>query len=301
MSKIIDTHPVFLSGPSGPLFALHLPPATSTSSLQYLIHVPAFAEEMNRARHLVAMQARAFADRGVGVLILDLFGTGDSAGDFADATWAIWKEDVALAVDWLRQLGAEHIALWGLRLGCLLALDFVQQREKGLDGLLFWQPLLDGKVALDQFLRLQVAAGAIGRGGKETVQGLRSRLTAGEPLEIGGYEVPPVLAYELDRCSFSSLGMPVVDKVAWLEIRGVTKPIADLSVTESDARLFPASQTVADDWRLSGCNLGVAQVSAFSFWQSHTVEPMPELLSETLRLWHSVLPFSQTGSSKGDA
>ncbi len=301
MSKITDLHPLFLPGSSGQLFALHLPPVAPTSCCQYLIHIPAFAEEMNRARHLVALQARAFAQQGVGVLILDLFGTGDSAGDFKDATWSAWKEDVASAVMWLRRMGVERISLWGLRLGCLLAFDFAQQRREELEGLIFWQPLLGGRVALDQFLRLQVAAGALGRGCKDTVQSLRSRLAAEETLEIGGYEISPVLAHEIDRCSFSSLGRPVVNRVAWLEIRGVAKPMAGLSATESDVRLSPASQTVVDDWRLSGCNLGVAQVSAPSFWQSHIVEPMPELLSGTLRLWHSVLPFSQAGSSKGDA
>jgi len=300
VSKIIAPHPLFLPGSSGQLFALHLPPVVPTSCRQYLIHIPAFAEEMNRARHVVALQARAFAQQGVGVLILDLFGTGDSAGDFKDATWSAWKDDVASAVMWLRQEGVERISLWGLRLGCLLAFDFARQRAKELEGLLFWQPVLDGRLAIDQFLRLQVAAGAIGRGGKETVQSLRLRLAAEEPLEIGGYEISPLLVHEIDHCSFLLLGMTEVNRVAWLEIRGVAKPIADLPVIERDVQLFPASQAIADDWRLSGCNLGIAQVSGSSFWQSRITEPMPELLSKTLGLWSSVSSPFQCSQPEGD-
>ncbi|MCF6353735.1 MAG: hydrolase 2, exosortase A system-associated [Candidatus Polarisedimenticolaceae bacterium] len=305
MSKIIDPHPLFLPGPSGQLFALHLPPVAPTLCRQYLIHIPAFAEEMNKARHLVALQARAFAQQGVGVLILDLFGTGDSTGDFKDATWSAWKEDVASAVMWLRQQGVERISLWGLRLGCLLAFDFTQQRRGEIEGLLFWQPLLDGRVALDRFLRLQVAAGALGRGCKDTVQGLRSRLAAEETLEIGGYEISPILVRELDHCSFQSLGLPMVDRVVWVEIRRFTESADSLSVVESghspDVRLLPASKSMIDDWQGCETKIKVAQVNGPSFWQSQVTEPMPELLSKTLGLWWgSALPSFQSSQPEGD-
>ncbi len=288
MNKAIDTHAVFLPGPSGPLFALHLPPAVSTVSRQYLVHLPAFAEEMNRARHRVAVQARAFAERGVGVLVLDPFGTGDSAGDFADARWAAWRKDVAFAVAWLRQRGVEHVALWGLRLGCLLALDFVQRGSQRVDGLLFWQPLLDGRTAMDRFLRLRVAAEAIGGGSKETVQGLRSRLAAGESLEIGGYEISPELVHEIDCCRAASFAGPQADPVAWLEIAGAAGPAA--TDAGGAACLSSVSQAVVEGWRRAGCRLGVARVNAPPFWQRHTAEAMPELYSETLRLWDSLSP-----------
>src|SRR3546814_1526626 len=57
--------------------------------------------EMNRSRRMAALQARALAALGIDVLLLDLFGTGDSAGDFRDARWEIWREDAMAAVAWL--------------------------------------------------------------------------------------------------------------------------------------------------------------------------------------------------------
>ncbi len=52
---------------------------------------------MNKSRRMAALQARAFAAMGFGVLQIDLFGCGDSSGDFSDARWDIWKQDLAIA------------------------------------------------------------------------------------------------------------------------------------------------------------------------------------------------------------
>ena len=49
---------------------------------------------MNKSRRMAALQARAFAEMGFGVLQIDLFGCGDSSGDFSDARWDIWKQDL---------------------------------------------------------------------------------------------------------------------------------------------------------------------------------------------------------------
>jgi alpha/beta superfamily hydrolase len=40
---------------------------------------------MNKARRMAALQARALAALGYGVLLLDLHGCGDSSGDFGDS------------------------------------------------------------------------------------------------------------------------------------------------------------------------------------------------------------------------
>ena len=58
---------------------------------------------MNKARRMAALQSRALAAAGFAVLQIDLFGCGDSSGDFADASWAAWQQDVALAVQWLSE------------------------------------------------------------------------------------------------------------------------------------------------------------------------------------------------------
>ena len=62
-------------------------PAEPRVPLGLVVHAPAFAEEMNKSRRMVALQARALAEDGLAVLLVDPLGCGDSPGDFGDATW----------------------------------------------------------------------------------------------------------------------------------------------------------------------------------------------------------------------
>jgi pimeloyl-ACP methyl ester carboxylesterase len=75
-----------------------------------------FAEEMNKSRRMAALQSRALAAQGYAVLQIDLFGCGDSGGDFATRrgrNGATTSRRDAMAA--ARVSGA--ITLWGLRLG----------------------------------------------------------------------------------------------------------------------------------------------------------------------------------------
>ncbi len=67
-----------------------------------VVYVHPFAEEMNKSRRMAALQSRALAAAGFAVLQIDLLGCGDSSGDFGDASWDEWIDDVLLAVRWLR-------------------------------------------------------------------------------------------------------------------------------------------------------------------------------------------------------
>ncbi|HEY9550049.1 MAG TPA: hypothetical protein VIR45_11165, partial [Kiloniellaceae bacterium] len=87
-----------LDGPAGPLFAVHHAAAPASRQGLGLVYLPPFAEEMNRSRRMAALQARRLAALGVDDLLLDPFGTGDSAGDFGDARWEIWREDARTAI-----------------------------------------------------------------------------------------------------------------------------------------------------------------------------------------------------------
>ena len=84
---MISPEPLFLRGSAGALFALYVP-ALSRSD-RGVVLLPPFAEEMNLSRRMLRLQASALAERGIAALVLDLFGTGDSAGDFGDSLWDI--------------------------------------------------------------------------------------------------------------------------------------------------------------------------------------------------------------------
>lgn len=185
--------PLFIPSELGALFCMHFVPGSKSNS-QCILHIPAFAEEMNKSRHMVAAQARAFAEQGYSVLVIDLWGTGDSQGEFSEATWDIWLSNITSAINWLQQQGYKSINLWGLRSGVLLAIDFIKKNSCSIDKLICWQPVLNGEQFLMQFLRLRVAAAMMDKTKtKEKVSDLKEQVFNGLTLEVAGYSLNPEL------------------------------------------------------------------------------------------------------------
>lgn len=93
----------FLPGESGRLFAIYQHPITRkfSSETRDIVYIHPFADEMNKSRRMAALQAKAFSRVGFGVLQIDLYGCGDSSGEFSEARWHIWKENIDTAVNWL--------------------------------------------------------------------------------------------------------------------------------------------------------------------------------------------------------
>ncbi|MDS4068910.1 MAG: hydrolase 2, exosortase A system-associated [Candidatus Competibacter sp.] len=258
--------PFFLAGSRGALFAVYHPPAVGVLERGGVLFVPPFAEEMNKSRRMAALQARRLAAAGFGVLIPDLHGSGESAGDFAEARWDVWRDDMARGGVWLRRRGHQRLHLWGLRLGGLLAADLVG--ELRATRLLLWQPVLSGERFLQQFLRLRLTSDRL-KGGGETMAGLRGMLAAGQSLEVGGYQLHPELASTLERVR------PTVPadgtRVDWFELAGIT-----------GGALPPASQRVVDEWRGAGVSVHVRTIAGEAFWSTQEIAVAPALLDATL-------------------
>ena len=191
--------PFFLPGTAGKLFCVYHERAPDTDERGDLVFVPPFAEEANQSRHTVVQMARSLARRGWGVLLLDLFGTGDSEGLFEECRWEIWRQDLMTAHAWLRDRGRNAVGLWGLRLGALLAADTAASHPGLFSRLVLWQPVTSGKSYLNQFLRIRTVGALIhGSGSRETTGQLRRRLASGESIGVAGYTLAPALAQELE-------------------------------------------------------------------------------------------------------
>ncbi|GAB1388658.1 hypothetical protein MASR1M6_08390 [Rubrivivax sp.] len=205
--------PLFLAVDDTPLAArllVHHRPAARPRGL--VVYVHPFAEEMNKSRRMAALQARALAAEGFAVVQIDLLGCGDSAGDFGDARWTRWVDDVVAAATWLQQQHAQPAGdanadadapplwLWGLRAGCLLAAEAgarLAARGQACH-FLFWQPAPVGKLLLQQFLRLKAAGELLAGQAKAAMEQLRAELAAGRPVEVAGYLLDPALCAGLD-------------------------------------------------------------------------------------------------------
>lgn len=227
---------------------------------------------MNRSRWLVAQAARRFTEIGLGVLLLDLYGTGDSEGGHIDARWEAWLEDVSCGATWLRSRHEKPVWLWGLRLGAALAVE-ASTNIGGFDRLALWQPVVSGARYLDQFLRIAIAEGLTkAHGGAHSVGELRDRLTRERSLEIAGYSVHQALARRIDAVELSTEALPSGTSVSWIEAH-----------SSEGGAIRPEAQSVLDSWRSNGTQLSVDTVHAPPFWLLPEPEPADAVVETTLR------------------
>ena len=211
--------PLFVRGSAGPLFAIYHPPADVGTARRDVLYVHPLGEETNISRRQIARQARRLATNGWGVLLLDLYGCGDSSGEFRDARWDIWRQDLALGQQWLRASGATTSTLWGIGLGALLALEHAVARPGCADGLVLWHPVASGEQAITRFLSLGLAAEGLSGTSvhRRTVQDVHACLRAGTAVEVAGYELSPGLVRALDSVHLAPLGMRATVPIHWVD------------------------------------------------------------------------------------
>lgn len=261
--------PFLLQGARGQLHATYFAPTAVRHPAGDLLFVPPFAEEMNRSRAMVALQARALAALGIGTLVLDLHGTGDSEGDFVDASWATWLADLQCGVHWLRTQGQGCSTLWGLRLGAVLASQLAHE-VGGIERLLLWQPVFDGKQFYTQFLRIRIAAEMAQADRIKTTGELRQRSAAGEAIEVSGYRVGPELAREIDTAVFEAGAAGSTPAIDWFDV-----------LASAEDTMPPAAQQRVERLRGDGVALHVTTSVGPPFWQVHERELAPALIEAT--------------------
>jgi exosortase A-associated hydrolase 2 len=264
--------PRFLGESGRRVFALLRLPAAAPRSC--VLIVPPFAEEMNKTRKLMTDVAAALARRGVATLLVDLFGTGDSEGDFAQADWTRWHADLELAAAWSESEGGRVDGLLAVRLGCVLGAEFAQrrqQRQQRIVRSVFWQPVLDGSRFLDQLLRLRVAASMMEQDQKETTAGLRARLASGEALEIAGYSLSSALAAQLDAARLEQWLGNHLGTLEWIEV-----------VRSAEAAAPVPSIKAAERARAQGLEVTLTPVPGEPFWSSVEIVQIPALVERTV-------------------
>lgn len=259
----------FLRGPNGALAVVLWQPPATVEHVASVLHVPAFGDEMNKSRRTVALQARALAAQGAAVALLDPSGTGDSAGEFGDATWQAWCADVRYAWAWLASVGAAPRVLWGLRLGALLCADLVAGGALDPAAVLLWQPAISGRAFFRQLLRLPAAQRLGGNGGQDA--STRPAREASVPPEIGGYALNPALIAAAEAKSLQDLPIDACP-VAWLETAIASPPA-----------LSPAAQQVVERWRAHGAQVSASAVGGPSFWSAQEIAEAPELVAASTR------------------
>ncbi len=253
---------------------LHLPP-DGRPPAGLIVHAPAFADEMNKSRRMVALQARALSEAGMAVVVPDLYGCGDSPGRFVDASWAGWVGDIANSLRWLRRECARRwplakpppAALWGLRSGGLLAVAAANELAEPCH-IVVWQPVLQGRTALQQFLRVLSASQVVGAKYQGDAKAARAALKSGGSWEVAGYQLPAAVASGLEE---SALEPPALaGRLAAFELS-----------TRDNPSLSPALDVVAARWAAAGWEIDARVIRGPSFWQTAEIEDAPLLIDST--------------------
>lgn len=258
------------SGPAaGQRMAVYRAPAGKPRGA--VLHVHAFAEELNKSRRMVALTARALSEAGYAVLQLDLHGCGDSSGEFAETSLGQWVDDITCAALWLQARHEGELWLWGARAGCLLAARAASQIA-GPRRLLFWQPQASGKLVLQQFLRLKMASQMQQGASKGVTDTLRRDLESGLAVEVAGYRLGSVLARELEAIALlppQAAGPD--DRLVWLE-----------TTSRVPASLLPTSAAQLSQWQAAGYAVRADAVAGPPFWQTLEIEEAPALVEATV-------------------
>lgn len=227
---------------------------------------------------MISLAARAFASEGWTVLQLDHLGCGDSAGDFAEATWQGWVQDLELGWRWLIEDAKKHspsslpVVLWSLRAGSLLAAEWLSTGDER-PPLLMWQPVTSGKQHLTQFLRLKAANEMLAESdARQSMAAVRASLQKGQCVEIAGYELSADLAAGMD---VASLRVPddYPASITLLEIVGGDR-----------VEPSPAVANLVAKWADSGINARTEVVAGPGFWQTQEIETVPMLIDRSVRI-----------------
>jgi len=267
----VSINPVFLDGERGRIFALHFCPGDCPRA--HLVFLPPFCEEMNRCRHLVADQANRFAIAGYSCLILDPFGTGDSEGELADASWGGWRADALTGVRWCQQQYSIPVILWGLRLGAMLALDLAATHAGQFTRLLLWQPVTNGKTYLTQILRARIAYLTGNALPPETTEEMRLALQRGENIEVAGYVLGGKLVGEIDAITVTSFASLSGADIHWLQ-----------QSSRPDDSPSAAVQKVVDQLVAQGNTVALIPFQAPQIWQLSERADCRQLLEKTSAL-----------------
>lgn len=264
--------PFFFNVEPGTRFCMYHAPNPGVPARGAILYVHPFAEEMNKTRRMAAQQARSFAAMGYAVLQMDLFGCGDSCGDFSSGRWEQWKRDLAVAAEWLAErTSGQPLHLWGVRLGGLLALDFAAIRK--VETVILWQPFMNGRTCINQFLRLRLAAGMdeddSAAPAPRSTSALRAELVTRGRIEVAGYELDSAMVKGIDSCEAANIKLQPCT-VHWF----ATGAPASRKLAASATRL-------AEHWAPLGVSLHFHAVDGVPFWTTSDIAECPALLAAT--------------------
>ncbi len=267
----IAVSPYFLETDYGSLFVIEYAPRNLDSDVPTVIVIPPFAEEMNRCRKMMSLQAQSFARNGIRAVLFDLYGTGDSGGDFSDASWQTWCDNIASVLSRVVDTSRGAVSFLAIRFGALVLYSCHSELSTRAGRVVLWSPCTSGSTFLRQFLRIRIAAQMGGNDiRKESLADLMERFESGESVEVAGYEISPDLARSMSLATLSADNFGASPPVHWFE-----------TVSSPDAPPPVASKALIDELHRSHAELTLATTCGDRFWNSVEITTNPSLVEAT--------------------
>jgi len=149
--------PIRFGPPSRRLFGLFHPADERTANGSAALLCNPFGHEAMRTHRFYRLLAERLSRQGVAVLRFDYYGTGDSPGTDEDGELQGWVQDILEAQrELLRRSGARRVVCFGARLGARLAMMAAPQAGAGMQRLVAWDPVVDGRPYLESLGQAQL-------------------------------------------------------------------------------------------------------------------------------------------------
>jgi len=162
----------------------------------------------------------------------------------------------------------------GMRFGALLAEKYCNEHSENIEKLVFWQPIINGAVMLNQLFRLRLAADMIGANEKkETAQDLKNLLNSGVSVEIAGYSLNPDLYNAIQQ-----------EKIT--EENACRKAHHWIELVADDSRPVPAAtKKLVEVLQKNNVPVHLSKVQGEPFWSLQEITIVPALIEKTVQIY----------------
>ena len=238
---------LFFDSAGSRLYGFYEPPKGRPRDVGVLFVHGAFEERQDA--HLVTRDAaERLAAMGFPTLRFDLFGHGDSEGEYADATFDAWTQNaVDAAAQLAHQSNCKRVALVGLRVGGLVAAAAAARiTSPAVEKLVLWQPVLEGRAYVMDVLRAFLAAEMmVHRHATTTREAIVAKLRAGESVNVYGYPLSSSLFESLARVDLAALLEHVTSPVLCVDVTRAPNAPPGAEIARVAARFAPRVQCTA--------------------------------------------------------
>jgi alpha-beta hydrolase superfamily lysophospholipase len=144
-------NPFYFGSSSRRLFGLYSPAERKRSPGRAIVLCNPWGREYEWAHRSLRLLGAMLSGAGFDVLRFDYYGSGDAAGEPADATLAGWEGDIQAAIEEIKDTaGATRVALAGRRLGATLAANVAVRNRAAVQELVLWDPVVNGDAYIQE-------------------------------------------------------------------------------------------------------------------------------------------------------